>query len=200
MDRNNGEVPSDNPPMHDEGWIADDLSEAERTTVWWNGFDAMCKVHRLDWKALGFDFLLDPKSGARPLDQQLHYWQEYFEWGMPRERHPDIAQALDYLEANKPEEKQIALCWGDSRLANEIFDNLECAAVIDWEMARIGDPVQGPRMVARIRPFAFPKGSSSSAFRASRATRRPSLDGKKQPASTRQTSATIRFSRSLAFR
>ena len=142
MDRVAGEVPSDNPPMHDEGWIADDLCEAERTTVWWNGFEAMCKVHRLDWKALGFEFLLEPKRGATPLEQQLHYYQEYFEWGMPRDRHPVIAQALDYLEANKPEENQTALCWGDSRLANEIFDNLEVAAVIDWEMARIGDPVQ----------------------------------------------------------
>ena len=137
MDRVAGEVPSDNPPMHDEGWIADDLSESERTTVWWNGFEAMCKVHRLDWKALGFDFLLEPRRGATPLEQQLHYYQEYFEWGMPRDRHPVIAQALDYLEANKPEENQIGLCWGDSRLANEIFDNLECVAVIDWEMARI---------------------------------------------------------------
>jgi len=142
MDRIVGNVPSDNPPMHEEGWIADELSEAERTSVWWNGFEAMCKVHRLDWKALGFDFMLEPERGATPLDQQLHYWRGYFEWGMPAERHPDIAQALDYLEANKPEENQTALCWGDSRLANEIFDGLECAAVIDWEMARIGDPVQ----------------------------------------------------------
>jgi aminoglycoside phosphotransferase (APT) family kinase protein len=124
MDRIVGNVPSDNPPMHEEGWIADELSEAERTSVWWNGFEAMCKVHRLDWKALGFDFMLEPERGATPLDQQLHYWRGYFEWGMPAERHPDIAQALDYLEANKPEENQTALCWGDSRLAN------------------IGDPVQ----------------------------------------------------------
>jgi aminoglycoside phosphotransferase (APT) family kinase protein len=142
MDRINGNVPSDNPPMHDEGWIADELSEAERATVWWNGFDAMCKVHRLDWKALGFDFMLEPERGETPLDQQLHYWRGYFEWGMPAERHPEIAQALDYLEANKPEENQVALCWGDSRLANQIFDGLEVGAVIDWEMARIGDPVQ----------------------------------------------------------
>ena len=142
MDRIAGEVPSDNPPMHDEGWIADELSEAERTKIWWNGFEAMCKVHRLDWKALGFDFLLEPERGATPLAQQLHYYQEYFDWGMPRDRHPEISQALEYLEAHKPEENQIGLCWGDSRLANEIFDNLECVAVIDWEMARIGDPVQ----------------------------------------------------------
>ncbi|MGB8330122.1 MAG: phosphotransferase family protein [Polyangiales bacterium] len=142
MDRVAGQVPSDNPPMHEEGWMADELSEAGRETVWWNGFDAMCKVHSLDWKRLGFDFLLEPKRGATPLRQQLHYYQEYFDWGMPRERHPEIATALDYLEANKPEERQIALCWGDSRLANEIFQDLKCVAVIDWEMARIGDPVQ----------------------------------------------------------
>jgi aminoglycoside phosphotransferase (APT) family kinase protein len=142
MDRIAGHIPSDNPPMHDEGWIADELSAAERESVWWNGFEAMCKVHRLDWEALGFDFLLQPERGATPLDQQLHYYQEYFEWGMPRERHPDIARALDYLEARKPTEKQIGLCWGDSRLANQIFDNLECVAVLDWEMVRIGDPVQ----------------------------------------------------------
>ncbi|MBW2376466.1 MAG: phosphotransferase family protein [Deltaproteobacteria bacterium] len=142
MDRINGNVPSDNPPMHEEGWIADELSEAERASVWWNGFEAMCKVHRLDWKALGCDFMLEPERGETPLDQQLHYWRGYFEWGMPAERHPEIAQALDYLEANKPEENQVALCWGDSRLANQIFDGLEVGAVIDWEMARIGDPVQ----------------------------------------------------------
>ena len=142
MDRINGNVPRDNPPMHEEGWIADELSEAERATVWWNGFEVMCKVHRLDWKALGCDFMLEPERGETPLDQQLHYWRGYFEWGMPAERHPEIAQALDYLEANKPEENQVALCWGDSRLANQIFDGLEVGAVIDWEMARIGDPVQ----------------------------------------------------------
>ena len=36
----------------------------------------------------------------------------------------------------------MALCWGDSRLANQIFDGLTCVAVIDWEMVRLGDPVQ----------------------------------------------------------
>lgn len=142
MDRVAGQVPSDNPPMHEEGWIADELSPAERETVWWNGLEAMCKVHRLDWQALGFDFLLQPERGATPLHQQLHYYKEYFEWGMPQERHPDIARALDYLEARKPREDQIGLCWGDSRLANQIFDNLECVAVLDWEMVRIGDPIQ----------------------------------------------------------
>ncbi|MDH4283296.1 MAG: phosphotransferase family protein [Myxococcales bacterium] len=142
MTRVEGRIPSDNPPMHEEGWIAEELSEEEREAVWWNGLEAMCKVHRLDWRALGFDFLAEPERGDTPLDQQLHYWQEYFRWGMEASRHPDIAQALDYLEAHKPEDEAVALCWGDSRLANQIFDGVECVAVLDWEMARLGDPVQ----------------------------------------------------------
>jgi aminoglycoside phosphotransferase (APT) family kinase protein len=117
-------------------------TEAERESIWWNGLEAMCKVHRVDWKALGFDFLAEPKRGDTLLDQQLDYWQEYFRWGMDASRHPDIARALDYLEANKPEHQPVALCWGDSRLANQIFDGVECVAVLDWEMARLGDPVQ----------------------------------------------------------
>ena len=142
MTRVEGRIPTDNPPMHDEGWIAEDLSPQEREQLWWNGLDAMCRIHRVDWKALGFDFLDEKKRGACALDQQLDYWQEYFRWGMPAERHPDVVQALQYLEANKPEDQPVALCWGDSRLANQIFDGLDCVAVLDWEMARLGDPVQ----------------------------------------------------------
>ena len=142
MTRVEGRIPTDNPPMHDEGWIAEETTESEREALWWNGLEAMCKVHRLDWQPLGFDFLAEPKRGANALDQQLDYWQEYFRWGMEAARHPDIAKALEYLEANKPAEQPVALCWGDSRLANQIFDGVECVAVLDWEMARLGDPVQ----------------------------------------------------------
>ncbi len=142
MTRVEGRIPTDNPPMHDEGWLAEETTEAEREAIWWNGLEAMCKVHRLDWKALGFDFLAEPKRGDNPLDQQLDYWQEYFRWGMEASRHPDISKALEYLEGNKPPDQPVALCWGDSRLANQIFDGVECVAVLDWEMARLGDPVQ----------------------------------------------------------
>ena len=142
MTRVEGRIPTDNPPMHDEGWIAEETSEGEREAIWWNGLEAMCKVHRVDWRALGFDFLAEPKRGDNALDQQLHYWKEYFQWGMEATRHPDIVEALGYLETNKPADQPVALCWGDSRLANQIFDGVDCVAVLDWEMARLGDPVQ----------------------------------------------------------
>ena len=61
-----------------------------------------------------------------------------FDWGLDRSRYPLIERGVAWLRSNAPAEGSTALCWGDSRLANQIFDGLECVAVIDWEMARIG--------------------------------------------------------------
>jgi aminoglycoside phosphotransferase (APT) family kinase protein len=141
MDRVWGRVPSDNPPMHTAGWVAE-LPPDEREALWWSGLDAMARVHGLDWEALGFGFLDEPERGATPLAQQLHYYDAYVDWGLDRSRYPGIDRALVWLRANAPAEESVALCWGDSRLANQIFDGLECVAVIDWEMVRLGDPVQ----------------------------------------------------------
>ncbi|HSS08978.1 MAG TPA: phosphotransferase, partial [Acidimicrobiales bacterium] len=36
-----------------------------------------------------------------------------------------------------------ALCWGDARIGNMIFDgDCKVQAVLDWEMVALGDPVQ----------------------------------------------------------
>ncbi len=141
MDRVDGRVPTDNPPYHSGGWIPD-LAPREREALWWSGFETMARVHRLDWRALGFGFLDKPARGATPLAQQLHEYDEYFSWGMDRSRHPLIERAQRWLHANQPSHEPVALCWGDSRPGNQIFNGTRCVAVLDWEMARIGDPVQ----------------------------------------------------------
>ena len=141
MDRVDGRVPTDNPPYHIGGWLQD-LTPVEREALWWSGLDAMTCVHRLDWRALGFAFLAQPARGATALEQQLHEYDEYVRWGMERERYPLLARAEQWLHAHRPADEPVAICWGDSRLGNQIFNGITCAAVIDWEMARLGDPVQ----------------------------------------------------------
>jgi aminoglycoside phosphotransferase (APT) family kinase protein len=141
MDRVEGIVPTDNPPYHNAGWVSE-LAPERRTRLWWSGLDAMARFHKLDWRALGFESLSEPERGDSQLEQQLHYYEEYFSWGMKRERYPITQAALDFLHANKPEDAQQGLCWGDSRLANQIFSNEECVAVIDWEMLHLGSPVE----------------------------------------------------------
>lgn len=137
-----GRVPTDNPPYNVGGWVPQ-LSPEERAALWWSGLDAMARFHRVDWRALGFEDLAEPHRGATPLDQQLHYYDEYFTWAVEdRSRYPLIDEALAWLRANRPATETVGLCWGDSRLANMIFRGTECVAVIDWEMMRLGDPVQ----------------------------------------------------------
>jgi len=141
MDHVDGTVPTDNPPYHQGGWVFE-LSPARREALWWSGLEAMGRVHMLDWKALGFESLYEPERGATALEQQLHYYDEYFSWGMDRSGYPVTQAALDYLYANRPADPPVGLCWGDSRLANQIFKDEECVAVIDWEMVHLGSPVE----------------------------------------------------------
>ncbi|MDX1648892.1 MAG: phosphotransferase family protein [Myxococcota bacterium] len=141
MDRVEGVVPSDSPPMHAGGWVAD-LSEEERARLWWNGIEVLARIHRLDPFELGLDFAGSPASGADPLEKELGRYEHMVAWGLPEpDRYPLIHRAFAWLRATKPEDEPVGLCWGDSRLANMIFRDLECVAVLDWEMAFLGNPL-----------------------------------------------------------
>ena len=85
-----------------------------------------------------------PELGDTPLRQQLAYWRNYHDWAMEGLRHEIGSAALDWLEANQPRDEMTRLCWGDSRIGNIIFteDCASVAAVLDWEMAVLGNPVQ----------------------------------------------------------
>lgn len=141
MERVAGRVPSDNPPYHVSGWLHD-LPAEDRAQLWWSGLEAMARVNRLDWQALRLDFLDRRTSSATHLAHQLDEYEAFIAWGMDRRRYPFLTRAERWLRAHVPPDEPVALCWGDSRLGNQIFDGSRCAAVIDWEMARLGDPVQ----------------------------------------------------------
>lgn len=141
MDRVEGVVPTDNPPMHVGGWVPG-LSEEERERLWWNGVEVLARIHRLDPFALGLDFVGSPARGADPQEKELARYEHMVAWGLPESgRYPVIHRAFDWLRATKPEREPVGLCWGDSRLANMIFRDLECVAVLDWEMALLGNPL-----------------------------------------------------------
>jgi len=143
MERMEGWVPADVPPMHTAGKVAEELGPEERALLWWNGLEAMARIHRLDPFALGLGFLDAPERGDTPLLQQLTDYDQFFSWGTGnRGRYPLIECSLTWLRENAPGEEPTRLCWGDSRLANQIFSGLQCVGVLDWEMVRLGNPVQ----------------------------------------------------------
>jgi aminoglycoside phosphotransferase (APT) family kinase protein len=139
MERLEGRVPTDTPPYHSEGWIAD-LDAGERAAMWFSALDAMAEVHKLDAEDARFDFLARPAAGQTALEAQLAYWDHYLDWGMQRADYPLLDRALAWLRENQPREEPVSICWGDSRISNQMFDGTRCIAVIDWEMAFRGNP------------------------------------------------------------
>lgn len=141
MDQVSGEVPADNPPYHKEGWLADQTL-ALRRQVWLDGVATLAKIHRLDYREYDLAFLDEPERGPTPIEQHINLYEQHIDWGLERKRFPLLDTALDWLRNNLPANEPTALTWGDARISNLMFQGEGCVAVLDWEMARLGNPVQ----------------------------------------------------------
>lgn len=139
MDRVDGDIPGDMPPYHTFGWLYD-APPARRAQVWWSGLETLVRVHQVDWRQLGLSFLGDPGAGTAPLDRQLDYWERYLSWARPAEPQPLIETAQRWLRDHRFAPARVSLCWGDARISNMIFRDAAAVAVLDWEMAFLGDP------------------------------------------------------------
>lgn len=143
MERLEGLIPPDMPPYHMDGWMVQATPE-QREHVWNLGIDAMATLHNTDTNALDFDYLKRPETGRTGLEQQLAYWNRYMQWAADGLELKIHKRAYDWLVANKPDNEAEKLCWGDSRLGNVMYtpDMTRVAAVLDWEMATFGNPLQ----------------------------------------------------------
>jgi len=144
-----GEPPLDWPSYHASGFYAD-LDEMGRRQLWTSTIDALARLHRADWRAIGLDFVPGGRPGDDPECYVLEYWRRYLnEWikDDPNEIVPVYDEALAWLEKNRPPCPRTSLVWGDAKLGNVLYrvaagdaGAVEVAAVIDWEIAMIGDP------------------------------------------------------------
>jgi aminoglycoside phosphotransferase (APT) family kinase protein len=141
MDRVAGDIPTDRPPYHIDGWLKEQPIE-ERRAIWLNGVAAMAKVNRLDPRDFDLAFLDEPELGATPIEQHINLYERHIDWGLDRERFPLLDASLRWLRANLPPDEPTGLTWGDARICNQIFQGSDCVAVLDWEMARLGNPLQ----------------------------------------------------------
>ena len=76
MDRLTGEVAGDAPPYTVEGYVMD-MDVSSRRAWHRNGIGAMARVHAVDWRALGLDYLDQPHHGATGPEQRHNYLDHY---------------------------------------------------------------------------------------------------------------------------
>jgi aminoglycoside phosphotransferase (APT) family kinase protein len=138
MEHVDGRVAGDDPPYTAEGWFIE-LSPEQRGVLVDNALAAMANVHKVDWQALGLDFLARPGHGD-PLDREIAFYQYYFAWASAGQPDPTIESALEWVRHNRPTSPEpVVLSWGDARIGNILAgDDLSVRAVLDWEMATLG--------------------------------------------------------------
>jgi aminoglycoside phosphotransferase (APT) family kinase protein len=99
--------------------------------------EALARIHAMPVGDL--DGVLPAASGDPALGQIEEWERQLDQIGEPL---PAVELGLRWLRANSPDPVDAALVHGDFRLGNFIVDEEGLAAVIDWELAHLGDPAE----------------------------------------------------------
>ncbi len=113
--------------------------EAKRV-LGWELIDAIAKLARVDWQAVGLDGFGKPDGF---LDRQVDRWLHHLSKFKFREI-PGLDRAAAWLRDHQPKSFRPGIIHGDYQFANVMFHHgapARMAAVVDWEMSTIGDPL-----------------------------------------------------------
>jgi aminoglycoside phosphotransferase (APT) family kinase protein len=121
--------------------VAPELDDPEqRRRIGEELVDALVEIHAVDWGACGLEGFGKPVGY---LDRQLRRFTGLWELNRTREL-PALDRVTSWLAANTPQSGAATIVHGDYRLGNAMFSPgapARLAAVFDWELATIGDPL-----------------------------------------------------------
>ena len=137
MPRVGGHVLSNNPSYLEGGWLHD-RTASEQGRLHGDFLDVLAGMHKLDWRALGLEFLVP--DGTPGLTRELQHWGGYLDWASDGSPPTELSEALAWCREYRPDpEPDLGLVWGDPGFSNVIFgEGLAPAAILDWELATIG--------------------------------------------------------------
>lgn len=100
--------------------------------------DTLVDLHAVDYRAVGLQEFGRPDGY---LQRQVSRWKKQLDASRSREL-PGMDQLVAYLDANVPASGEGTIVHGDFRLDNLLVDSSDqVAAVLDWEMSTLGDPL-----------------------------------------------------------
>lgn len=104
--------------------------------------EILARIHRLDWKAAGLEFLPGLHEKLEPAAVQVDEWQRlYVQERLAHE--PLLDLAFRRLTEALPATDRVTLVHADFRSGNYLLDEAgHITAMLDWEMAHLGDPME----------------------------------------------------------
>ncbi|MBI2170129.1 MAG: phosphotransferase family protein [Actinobacteria bacterium] len=128
-------------PMQVDDWPEPFLSDLDaRAGLAVQLVDGIAKLSKVDWEARGLDGFGRPDGFH---DRQVDRWLAHLEKIKFREL-PGLDEAAAWLQHHRPSRYQPGIMHGDYQFANVMFAHgapARLAAIVDWEMATVGDPL-----------------------------------------------------------
>lgn len=117
----------------------DDRPEPRRIDIARRLCELLAAVHGVYWRLAGLGSVLDdpgPNAAAAAVD----HWESILRRDQ-LEPHPELELAVRWLRVNAPRSPATVLVHGDFKVGNVLLgDNDEIIALLDWELAHLGDP------------------------------------------------------------
>jgi aminoglycoside phosphotransferase (APT) family kinase protein len=118
--------------------VAERYDEAKRKHMGEHLIDVLASLHTLDPESVGLGDFGKPQGF---IARQVRRFTEQIETSVSRPV-PELKELSKRLSASIPNESAAAIIHGDYRLDNcSMNDAGDVAAVLDWEMATLGDPL-----------------------------------------------------------
>jgi aminoglycoside phosphotransferase (APT) family kinase protein len=101
----------------------------------------LARIHAIDTSSPDLAGLAASPSGVGSGREEIRRISSSIE-RLALEPHPVLELAARWLEARAPEPARRVLVHGDYRVGNVMFDARGVRAILDWELAHVGDPVE----------------------------------------------------------
>ncbi|MBV6756703.1 phosphotransferase family protein [Rhodococcus opacus] len=102
--------------------------------------DVLARIHNVDWKALGLDSVLE-HAGESAAFTELRRWGAELD-KVRLEPLPEMVLTEKWLRAHAPRTRDIVLVHGDYKPGNALVEGRGLTAMLDWETAHLGDPLE----------------------------------------------------------
>ena len=121
-------------------WTAQ-FSETERATIGAQFVALLAALHTVDWRRTAAESLPGPASPDQAARHAIDPWEGRLR-RVSTAPWPLIERALGWLASSKPQTRRIAIVHGDYRIGNFLMKGGRITAILDWELAHLGDPYE----------------------------------------------------------
>jgi aminoglycoside phosphotransferase (APT) family kinase protein len=116
-----------------------DASPEQRRATFEAEISTLARLHQIDPDAIG---LSDYGRPGNYFARQVERWTRQYR-AAEIDPLPEMDRLIEWLPASTPAQERTSIVHGDYRMDNMIFrpDRPEVAAVLDWELSTLGDPL-----------------------------------------------------------